>query len=137
MAEARAASKLPADELDARNKTRQAMKTMLRRVLTMTRSRKDKKSEYILGYTKEELRSHLESQFRDGMSWSDRSSFHIDHIIPVAYFLRNGITDPAVINALSNLQVLTPEENRQKSDSFSEAPRRQALVIDSSGTRSA
>lgn len=50
------------------------------------------------------------------MSWSSRGSFEIDHKIPMAHFFNNGIFDPAVINALDNLQVLTPQENKSKSD---------------------
>jgi len=134
-----ASCKLDDAERVARNLARSALKRMLRRVLTMARKRKDRSTEEMLGYSKEQLRSHLESQFRLGMSWDNRKSFHIDHIVPVAHFFRIGITDPSVINALSNLQVLTPEENRLKSDSmemsFAKSPRRQALIIDRDGTR--
>lgn len=107
---------LPEQERQARQKARDACKRMLRRVLTMARVRKTLPTEELLGYTKDQLREHIEKQFKEGMSWADRDSFHIDHIIPVAEFFRNGIYDPAKINALSNLQVLTPEENRAKSD---------------------
>lgn len=107
---------LPPEEIIARNHVRQTGKRLVRRILTMTRIRKDKSAEELLGYTKQELRTHIEGQFRDGMSWSNRNSFHIDHIIPVAHFIKTGITDIALINALSNLQVLTPTENHKKSD---------------------
>lgn len=106
----------PVDVRAAKDKSRQACKAMLRRVLTMARRRKDARTELMLGYSKDELRKHLEAQFRPGMSWVDRDSFHIDHIVPVSHFLKRGIYDPSVINALGNLQVLTPEENRRKGD---------------------
>ena len=108
--------KLPVAERDAREKARQACKRMRRRVLTMARVRKDATTEQLLGYTQAQLRAHLESQFQPGMSWSARDSFHIDHRHPVAEFFRQGIFDPKVINALDNLQVLTPAQNRAKSD---------------------
>lgn len=109
----------------ARNKARDACKRMIRRVLTMARVKKDgRRSELLLGYSKADLRVHLESQFRDGMSWDVRDSFHIDHIKPVAQFFREGVYDPSVINALSNLQVLTPEENRRKSDKYIDTSKR-------------
>lgn len=108
---------LSPEERAARNQIRNTAKRFIRRILTMTRKRKDARTEQLLGYTKTELRSHLESQFQLGMSWLHRDSFHIDHKTPVAWFLRNGITDIARINALSNLQILTPDENRKKSDS--------------------
>ena len=126
---------LSPDERNARTKARDACKRMLRRILTMTRIRKDAKTEVLLGYTKNDLRAHIEAQFADGMGWDKRDSFHIDHIKPVAQFFREGIYDPSVINALANLQVLTPQENRAKSDSFNERNRKQALIIDKDGTR--
>lgn len=100
----------------ARDHARAASKRMLRRVLTMARVRKILPTEALLGYSKVDLRKHLEGQFTSGMSWLNRDSFHIDHIIPVVSFFRRGIYDPSVINALANLQVLTPHENRRKSD---------------------
>lgn len=110
---------LSLEEKVAREKARGACKRMVRRILTMARVKKDRRrSELLLGYTKHELRKHLEAQFTDGMGWDKRDSFHIDHIKPVAAFFREGVYDPAVINALSNLQVLTPQANKSKSDKW-------------------
>lgn len=39
-----------------------------------------------LGCTVEQLAKHLESQFRDGMSWENQGEWHIDHIIPLDAF---------------------------------------------------
>ena len=72
------------------------------------------KQEAVHGYTYEDLTQHLESQFKDGMSWENRSEWHIDHIKPIKAFLDEGITDPAIINALDNLQPLWAHENRSK-----------------------
>lgn len=109
-------TRLPEQEREARARVRRACKTMLSRVLSMARVSKLCRTESLLGYTKQELRAHLEAQFRPGMSWEVRGSFEIDHKIPMAHFFRMGVFDPAVINALENLQVLTPAENRRKSD---------------------
>lgn len=79
--------------------------------------RKGATAEQILGYTRDQLRRHLEAQFRPGMSW-ESGGFHVDHIKPVAAFIRDGVTDPAVIHALGNLQILMPHENLTKSDKF-------------------
>ena len=38
----------------------------------------------ILGADYAKVSAHLESQFKDGMSWENRSEWHIDHIIPLA-----------------------------------------------------
>ena len=44
--------------------------------------------QFVVGYTKEELKKHLEAQFRDGMTWENygRGGWQIDHIIPISAF---------------------------------------------------
>jgi NUMOD3 motif-containing protein len=71
----------------------------------------------ILGYTREELRIHLEAQFVDGMTWFNygKKGWHIDHIYPVARFVKAGIVDPKIVNALANLRPLWARDNHRKS----------------------
>jgi hypothetical protein len=104
------------------------MKHMLRRVLTMPRSRTDKSYEQWLGYSKDELRAHIESQFSPGMSWERAGSFQLDHKFPIVAFRAKGISDPAIINSLKNLQVLTPLQNRIKSDKYDQGEFAQFLT---------
>ncbi|WP_461533441.1 hypothetical protein [Sinomicrobium sp.] len=75
---------------------------------------KDAPSFEIVGYTPQELREHIESQFIEGMTWENHGEWHIDHIVPISYMIHQGETDPAVINALSNLQPMWAEENLSK-----------------------
>lgn len=71
----------------------------------------------MLGYTASELRAHIERQFTKGMSWDLVGPYiHIDHIRPVADFVRNGITDAKVVHALANLRPMWADENRAKRD---------------------
>ena len=72
----------------------------------------------LLGYTSEDLANHLESLFRDGMSWENqgKGGWHIDHIIPLSAF---NYDSPDQIDfgrawALSNLQPLWESENCSK-----------------------
>jgi len=68
----------------------------------------------LLGCTVEELRAHLEKQFKRGMSWSNYGRWHIDHIRPCASF---DLTDPEqqrICFHYSNLQPLWAEENMRK-----------------------
>ena len=37
----------------------------------------------ILGADYKIIKEHLESKFKDGMSWENRSEWHIDHIVPL------------------------------------------------------
>jgi len=70
----------------------------------------------VVGCSPDELRRHLESQFRDGMSWANhsRNGWHIDHIIPCASF---DLTDPEQQKQCfhyTNLQPLWWYENISK-----------------------
>ena len=47
---------------------------------------KTRRTEELLGYTAEELKDHLESLFKDGMTWENQGEWHIDHKIPMSYF---------------------------------------------------
>lgn len=77
-----------------------------------------KKMEKLHGYTFEQLVARIEFQFKDGMSWENRSEWHIDHRKPISRFLEQGITDPKIVNALSNLQPIWASENLSKGAKF-------------------
>ena len=76
--------------------------------------KKTSKTAHILGCTFEELKSHIESKFQPGMTWENRSAWHIDHIVPLA----SATTEQDVIrlNHYTNLQPLWAEDNLRKSD---------------------
>jgi len=86
--------------------------------------RKTQKSLAMLGCSAEQLRAHLESQFRDGMSWENYGikGWHIDHIIPLAsfkFFNEDGSENPDAFKIAmnyKNLQPLWAKENISKSD---------------------
>ena len=56
--------------------------------------------------------SHIERQFIDGMSWENRSEWHIDHIVPLA----SAKTEEDVIrlNHFTNLRPLWAKDNLSK-----------------------
>lgn len=70
--------------------------------------------EEVLGYTREDFINHIESLWEVGMSWDNRSEWHIDHIKSIKSFKDEGIFDPKIVNALSNLQPLWAEDNMKK-----------------------
>lgn len=91
------------------------MRDILSRVLRRTKSIKSvADAERQLGYTAKQLKKHLESKFLPGMTWKNRGKWHIDHIKPIAVFVNEGEIDPAIINALDNLQPLWAEDNWSK-----------------------
>lgn len=71
-----------------------------------------------LGYTSDQLRSHLERQFQKGMCWDNYGDWHIDHILPLSSFDYATTDDPAFKQAwaLANLRPLWADENQAKSD---------------------
>ena len=88
---------------------------MRKSVLRCIKNKNDRTHE-ILGYSKDELVFHIERQFQKNMSWENYGKWHIDHIVPIGFFLKSGIDDPKVINALTNLRPIWAHENLSKSD---------------------
>lgn len=76
--------------------------------------------ETILGYTRHDLRNHLEAQFTNGMSWDNYGEWHIDHIRPVVSFLFSTIEDENFKQcwALDNLQPLWAHDNLTKGGKY-------------------
>lgn len=67
-------------------------------------------------YSLEELMTHLERQFKPGMSWENKGDWHIDHIIPRSSFEYSSPDDPEFKKcwSLSNLQPLWAIDNIRK-----------------------
>jgi hypothetical protein len=90
------------------------VRTRICMALKNKRVKKSLRTVELIGCSYEFLRNHIESQFRDGMCWNKKHSFHIDHIRPLSSF---DLTDQEQLKAAchwSNLQPLYPEENIKK-----------------------
>ena len=94
------------------------LQVSIRKLILLSLSRKgySKKSntKKILGIDYNGFMKHIESQFKDGMSWDNRGEWHLDHIIPVSL----GKTEEEIIklNHYSNFQPLWREDNLKKSN---------------------
>ena len=73
---------------------------------------KQSKTQDMLGCDWSYLKAHLESQFVDGMSWENRSLWHIDHIIPLAS--AKSVEEVIKLCHYTNLQPLWAEDNLRK-----------------------
>lgn len=76
---------------------------------------KSEGTEALTGCTAIELVAWLESQFMDGMSWSNRGDWHIDHIIPCSAFNLLDDSQQRVAFHYTNLRPLWKHENHRKS----------------------
>jgi hypothetical protein len=90
------------------------MRSRLCNYLKMCDVTKRNKTFDIVGCSPQFLKEHLETQFTDGMSWDNRSEWHIDHIIP----LSSAKTEDELYKLChyENLQPLWAEDNLKKSN---------------------
>lgn len=93
-----------------------AARNMLKRVLRAGKRVKNGGSYEMLGYDRDQLITHLEALFESGMSWDNYGDWHIDHVKPLSVMISEGVTDPSIINSLSNLQPLWAVDNLTKSN---------------------
>jgi hypothetical protein len=90
------------------------LKTNIRTSVNRYLKYKSKHTFDIVGCTPQFLKEHLEAQFIDGMTWENRSEWHIDHIIP----LSSAKTEDELymLCHYKNLQPLWAEDNLKKSN---------------------
>ena len=104
-------------ELQAeKEKFRQRCYKMLRFSLSQTGQLKSDRTHVMLGYSSNELYSHITSH----SNWGNvnKNKWHIDHIFPIKAFADYGIKDTRLINCLENLQPLDVKENCSKNDRY-------------------
>lgn len=74
------------------------------------------KSIEMLGCTPEEFKKHLESKFKEGMTWSNhgKMGWHVDHIIPLSTFDLSNSEQAKIAFHYTNTQPLWWHENLSK-----------------------
>lgn len=89
---------------------------MIKRTLNYTGTKKVIATEKALGYSRQQLRDHLENH----PNWANvkYGEWHIDHKFPVKAFLDFGIKDVALINCLDNLQPMDSTSNLRKQAAY-------------------
>jgi len=70
----------------------------------------------MLGFSKKQFLDHFESLFEDGMNWSNRVSWHIDHIIPKCKFDLDTMQGVIDCWQLSNMRPVWSFHNIAKGD---------------------
>ncbi len=102
--------------LSSTNRLIQSMRCLIGYSIRSRNGQRRKNTEPILGYSYESLISHLESQFKEGMTWENYGKWHVDHKIPVSFFQFNSTDDVEfkMCWRLENLQPLWAKENQSK-----------------------
>lgn len=90
----------------------------INRSIRRQKATKSGRTESLIGCTISELMKHLESQFTNGFSWKNRSTWHIDHFVPVSAF---NLADPEEQRWAfnwRNLRPMAPKLNQSKSNTI-------------------
>jgi len=97
------------------------MRSRVRTALKNYETRRDKQHtmEYV-GCSIEDLRTHLENKFSEGMTWENQGKWHIDHIKPCASFDLDIEEERLACFHFTNLQPLWGPDNLSKSDKYDE-----------------
>lgn len=77
---------------------------------------KSKKTEIILGCSFEEFIKHIESQFKEGMTWQNHGEWHLDHKTPISW--ASTIEEVYELNHYTNFQPLWAFENLSKNNKW-------------------
>ena len=72
---------------------------------------KSKRTMELVGCSIDYLLNYIESQFEDGMSWSNYGAWHIDHILPCCSFNLSKEEEQRKAFHYSNLQPLWAIDN--------------------------
>ena len=95
-------------------KIKDGMRKRILEVLKRDGGKKTQRTMKLVGCTVEELKQHIEKQFKPGMSWEQRHLFHIDHIIPCASFDLTKLSQQKKCFHYTNLQPLWAIDNIKK-----------------------
>jgi hypothetical protein len=93
-------------------------------------NKRGRRWEDLVGYTVDELKQHIEKYFYDGMSWDNRSLWHIDHVIPKSVFNYEKPEDLDFEKCweLKNLRPMWAIDNMKKQDKL-EKPFQPSLAM--------
>lgn len=98
------------------NPTYKVSKSMSNRINKLIKDKNNCHLFDLLDYSLQDLMSHLQAQFQEGMTWENHGEWHIDHIRPVCSFNFTSKHDKEFKEcwALSNLRPLWAKDNLSK-----------------------
>jgi hypothetical protein len=101
---------------DANYKIKYVLRNRIKEVLLSQKTIKSETTLELLGCSWEHARKHIESQFKEGMTWDSHGLYgwHIDHIVPCASFDLTDSEQQKKCFNYKNLQPLWWHENLSK-----------------------
>ena len=81
----------------------------------------------LLGISPSGLKEWLERQFTEGMTWENRSDWHVDHRVPITAFDLTVDQNQRICFWYKNLHPMWAKDNLQKSNTYTEEEK-QALI---------
>ena len=100
-----------------------SMRSRIHKIIKINQKVKNKHTLELLGCDGKFLKRHLQKQFSKGMSWDNYGEWHVDHIIPIDYFLKNHDFNNIEVQKecfnYSNLQPLWGLKNMKKRNKIS------------------
>jgi hypothetical protein len=93
-------------------KLSKSIRSSIKQALRKKGYTKKSRTHEILGCSFEFFKNHIEQRFQEGMTWENRSEWHLDHIIPVS----SGKTEKEILklNHYSNFRPLWAKDNLAK-----------------------
>lgn len=88
------------------------LRNRLSRLLRMKSRPKTFSGQEVLGCSISQLYEHLQNQFAPGMSWENRGTWHVDHVVPLSSAKNE--SDLKALCHFSNLQPLWGRDNISK-----------------------
>jgi len=108
---------------DPKKRLRKSVSNLIRDCVSKQGAFKSGSFPKYVDFTVEELKTHLEAQFTEGMSWDNygRGGWHIDHIRPDSWFDYSSMEDEGFKESwsLNNLQPMWEKDNCSKGNRFS------------------
>ena len=93
---------------------RMTLTSRIKEAVKNAKTEKCDKSVSLLGCSIEQVRTHLEKQFSEGMTWENHGEWHIDHIKPCVAFDLSKEEEQRECFHYSNLQPLWAKDNIRK-----------------------
>lgn len=99
-------------ESDSIRRIKKRIKSLISISILKAGYSKKTKAFEILGAEFDVVKKHIESKFKEGMSWENHGEWHIDHVIPMS--TANSEERALSLNHYTNLQPLWASENLHK-----------------------